>query len=104
MNGKVNSADIYPSNGLFRKMWPKLLRASVTEAIGERDDKAPPPAPAVADVDKFIARAATARVVEKNTRENTTIGVRENADVISLESRPADASAAEWVHRNFIAR
>jgi len=104
VNGKVNSADIYPSNGLFRKMWPKLLRASVTEAIGERDDKAPPPPmPSAADVDGFIARAATARVVEKNI-ENATVGVRENADMISVESRPADASAAEWVHRNYIAR
>ena len=31
VNGKINSADIYPSNGLFRKMWPKLLRASATK-------------------------------------------------------------------------
>ena len=55
VNGKVNSADIYPSNGRFRKMWPKLLRASVTEAIGERDDTtAPPPAPPLADVDGFM--------------------------------------------------
>jgi len=37
INGKLNSADVYPSNGLFRKMWSKLLRASVTEAIGEKD-------------------------------------------------------------------
>ena len=33
INGKLNSAGLYSSNGLFRKMWPKLLRASVTEAI-----------------------------------------------------------------------
>ena len=37
VNGKVNSADVYPSNGLFRKMWQKLLTASATEAIGEKD-------------------------------------------------------------------
>ena len=37
VNGKLNSADVYPSNGLFRKMWPKLLQASVTEAIGEKN-------------------------------------------------------------------
>src|SRR5262249_54957948 len=28
INGRVNSAAVYSSNGLFRKMWPKLLRAS----------------------------------------------------------------------------
>jgi len=105
VNGKVSSADIYPSNGLFRKMWPKLLRASVTEAIGERDDKAPaPPAPAVADVDGFIADAARAKVSEKETREGTKIGVRENASAMSVETRPADAPASAWVHRSYIAR
>ncbi len=35
VNGRINSADLYPSNALFRKMWSKLLAASVTEAIGE---------------------------------------------------------------------
>lgn len=105
VNGKVNSADIYPSNGLFKKMWPKLLRASVTEAIGERDAKADPvPAPPVADVNGFMADAAKAKVVEKETKEKTRIGVRENASVMSLETRPADAPAAAWVHRNYIAK
>ena len=37
VNGKLNSAEIYPSNGRFRKMWPKLLQASVTEAIGQKN-------------------------------------------------------------------
>jgi hypothetical protein len=105
VNGKVNSADIYPSNGLFRKMWPKLLRASVTEAIGERDArKDAPPAPPIADVDRFMTDAAKAKVVEKDTKEKTKIGVRESASVMSLETRPAAAPAAAWVHRNYIAK
>ncbi len=37
INGKLNSAEVYPSNGLFRKMWPKLLQASITEAIGQKN-------------------------------------------------------------------
>src|SRR2546423_1131660 len=37
VNGRLNSAEIYPSSGLFRKMWPKLLQASVTEAIGQNN-------------------------------------------------------------------
>src|SRR5436853_1332415 len=28
INGKINSADIYASNALFRKLWPKLLKSS----------------------------------------------------------------------------
>src|SRR6202043_2573684 len=67
VNGKINSADIYPSNGLFRKMWPKLLRASATEAVGERDGVAEP-APPISDASSFLAPAppAEARSVEKD--------------------------------------
>ncbi|MGH9929289.1 MAG: ARPP-1 family domain-containing protein, partial [Pyrinomonadaceae bacterium] len=28
INGKMNSADVYASNALFKKLWPKLLRAT----------------------------------------------------------------------------
>ena len=36
INGKLSVANVYPSNGLFRKMWEKQLAAVVTEAIGEK--------------------------------------------------------------------
>lgn len=103
VNGKINSADIYPSNGLFRKMWPKLLRASVTEAIGERDAANAAP-PSVEAVDRFIAGAEKSKTIESRTREETTIGVRENANVMSLVTRPAAASAEAWIHRSYIAK
>src|SRR5664279_5477874 len=49
VNGKINSAEIYASNGLFRKMWPKMLDASATEAIGQKHESkdAVPPVDAV---------------------------------------------------------
>ena len=40
ISGEINSADVYTSNGLFRKMWAKLLTASAIEAIGHRNDPA----------------------------------------------------------------
>jgi len=103
VNGKVNSADIYPSNGLFRKMWPKLLRASVTEAIGERN-AAHAPAPPLQTVNGFINGTEKAKAAETATREQTRIRVRENDSVMSLESRPAAAPADAWIHRSFIAK
>lgn len=103
VNGKVYSADIYPSNGLFRKMWPKLLRASATEAIGERD-AANAPAPSVDTVNGFIAGAEKSKLIEARTKEQTLIGVRDSARMMSLETRPANAPASAWIHRNYIAK
>jgi hypothetical protein len=106
INGKVNSADIYPSNGLFRKMWPKLLRASITEAIGDRQ-ATDPPAPPKADASGFITAADRARAVEVPGNEQTRLRMRDSANAMLLEARPATAAAApaaSWVHRNYLAK
>lgn len=36
VNGKINFADAYTTRGLFRKLWPKLLRAAAVEALSKR--------------------------------------------------------------------
>jgi len=47
INGKIGGREVYASAELFRKMWPKLLAAGVTEAIGDKD--APRAHPPLAD-------------------------------------------------------
>lgn len=37
VNGKINSADFFVSSRLFKKLWPKLLRASAMEAFADRE-------------------------------------------------------------------
>jgi hypothetical protein len=107
INGKVNSADIYPSNGLFRKMWPKLLRASVTEAIGERKEAEKRPAPPPAEVSKFIDAADSGRAIEADTPGDLARVVKkESGGAVVVETRPAGAgkSPVGWVYRNYLAR
>ena len=62
INGRITSAEIYPSNGLFRKMWPKLIDAGATEAISEKDTKTLSAAPAAADVTAFLEAADKGKV------------------------------------------
>jgi hypothetical protein len=105
VNGKINSADIYPSNGLFRKMWPKLLRASATEALGERNASAQqPPAPPIAEATGFLSSPSDARSVEKSAGADGRVEMRENAKTLFMEARPAAAPASAWVHRNYLAK
>jgi hypothetical protein len=80
VNGTINSADVYPSNGLFRKMWSKLLTASVIEAIGHRGEPAATP-PDVAAVTAFLAAAETG----SSSTKTLSAGVR-------LETHEADAA------------
>jgi hypothetical protein len=73
INGKVIGADTYASAGLFKKLWPKLLKAAVIEAMAEQKKDQKVAAPAEDDVKTFVAdadhgkakeRAASGRVSE----------------------------------------
>ncbi len=101
VNGRINSADLYPSNGLFRKMWVKLLTASVTEAVGERKDASDGNAPSIEAVREFLAAAekgaATAQKIGNLARQDT----RDAEKALFVEgARPN----GEWVHRNYLAK
>lgn len=39
VNGKINFADAYTTQGLFRKLWPKLLRSAAVEALSKRSGR-----------------------------------------------------------------
>ena len=103
INGKINSADIYPSNGLFRKMWPKLLRASVTEALGERDLPTAPPPP-VATATSFLSTPVDAKTVEKGATAQGRLEMRDSATALFTQAKPAAAADGAWVHRNYLAK
>jgi hypothetical protein len=103
VNGKLNSADIYPSNGLFRKMWPKLLRASATEALSERNGAAEP-APPATEASGFLASPRVAPGVQRNVGAAANIEMRESAKTLFMEAKPAAAPASTWVHRSYLAR
>lgn len=108
VNGKLNSADLYPSNGLFRKMWPKLLAANAIEAIGDKTAGAPAALPSSADVLAFLKAAEEGKAVERPLTPAINLETREGAGALFFETQrlsPAAPSAdATWVHRNYIAK
>ena len=55
INGKVIGADTYASAGLFKKLWPKLLKAAAVEAVAERNKDAQFSMPTEDAVRKFLA-------------------------------------------------
>ena len=102
VNGKVNSADVYPSNALFRKMWPKLLAASVTEAIGaDKDVAAAAPAPPPASVGAFLSAAESGAAQEETVNGLARQEVRDAKAAVFMEAKRGDGA---WVHRNYLAK
>ena len=105
INGELNSADVYTSNGLFRKMWAKLLNASAIEAIGHRSEPAVSP-PTIEAVTAFLAAAEAGKSSEKPLNAGVRLETREAEKAYFFETaRAASPSApAAWVHRNYLAK
>lgn len=100
INGKVNSADIYGSSVLFRKLWPKLLKANAIEAIAElQQDKFKPAS--VDNAKGFLSDSEKAQGSAKDVNARVNLLTREDADNIFFETRDKQQSGA-WVHRNYI--
>ncbi len=99
VNGALNSADVYPSNGLFRKMWGKLLNASATEAIGHKNEPNVAP-PAIEKVSEFLAAAEAGKANEKPLNAGVRLEIREADAAYLFET----ARAGGWVHRNYLAK
>lgn len=100
IGGRIASADLYPSNGLFKKMWPKIVRAAATEAISLRA-RIPESAPPIDAVAAFLAAAEQGRRSERAIGALATIETVESDRVLSVR---ALAPQGDLVHRSYLAK
>jgi hypothetical protein len=101
INGKVNSADIYANSGLFRKLWPKLIRASSVEAVAEvkKDGKF---AQATADdVFTCVNNAEKAKPTTQPSGPRAAVVTKDGSEAVLFETRDRQ-SGDDYVHRNYI--
>jgi hypothetical protein len=101
INGKVSTASLYSSNGLFRKMWSKQLAAAVTEAIGEKSEAKPVAAPAPDAASKFLDEAERGKPHERVLSADMRQEIRDGDGALYSEARRADG---KWVHRSYLAK
>jgi hypothetical protein len=100
INGKIDSADVYETNELFRKMWGKLLTASVTEAIATKGDTAAA-APPSADIVAFLKAAQSGAASKQKLTQSVELEIRTSDSSVYLETR---RTGGPWVHRGYIAK
>lgn len=101
VNGRISGADVYPSNGLFRKMWPKLARAAVTEALSAKSTPPAAPAPSADSVKSFLADADAGKPTSRDVGSLAKLDTRDAEKALSTEAR---TSAGAFVHRNYLAK
>jgi hypothetical protein len=103
INGKINSADVYGQPALFRKLWPRLIEASATEAVAEQSAESAG-AVTVGDVQTFLA-AAEAGAATAQDLPGVRLMTRDADAAMLFETRVATSDTADaWIHRNYIAK
>jgi len=103
INGQINSADVYSSNALFAKLWPKMLEASAIEAIAElKAEEKFQPVEAAA-VKTFLRESQTGKAETKRVTARTSVVKHETEKNLFFESRD-HAKKGRWVHRNYITK
>jgi len=101
INGKINSADVYASSALFKKLWPKLLKASAIEAVAELRQGEKFDAPKPTEVQGFLDDGAKGVEKEKDVSSRVQMVTRDSKDNVSFDTRDR-AKPDVVVHRNII--
>jgi hypothetical protein len=101
INGHINSADIYGSSALFRKLWPKLLKASAVEAIAELQKGAKFEEATAESVRAFFAEAEKGKASDNEVTARVRMVTRETDNNILFETRDEKQKDA-WLHRSYV--
>ncbi|MFN0278609.1 MAG: ARPP-1 family domain-containing protein [Pyrinomonadaceae bacterium] len=100
INGKINSADVYVSNALFKKVWMKMLKASATEAVSEsRSVRLADPVKAEA-VKGFLDDSERGSARDQKVSAGASLRTREDKDNVMVEAR--DEKSKIVVHKTYV--
>jgi hypothetical protein len=101
VNGKINSADVYVSNALFKKLWPRMLKAAAIEAVAEKDGRsAPRPAAKPEEIKAFMSEADRGPADERVASGSARVLTRDKKDSAVYEAR--DDKGKTVIHRAYV--
>ena len=102
INGKMNSADVYGSGKLFRKLWPKLLNATAVEAVSEGRTGAATTEASIEDVQACMVTADRATPsARKKVSAKMEMVTQEEGGNVRFDTVDKEQNG-EWIHRNYI--
>lgn len=100
INGKINSADVYVSNALFKKLWPRMLKASATEAVAESRSVRLAAAVKPEAVKTFMGESDKASARDQRLSAGASLRTREDKENVMFETRDEKSKAV--VHRSYV--
>lgn len=103
VNNEVQGADVYSSNAMFKRLWPRLLRGAAVDAISEASLKANAQDLPLETVGAFLVDSETGEETVREVTTRTHSAKRETEKGLCFETRDMDHRAA-WVHRSYLTK
>jgi hypothetical protein len=103
INNELIGADVYSSNVMFKRLWPRLLKAAAIEAIAERPIKVNHEGVDIETVKAFLMSCEPGAETIDRITERTQVVRREIESSLFFETRDMALGGA-WIHRSYLTR
>jgi ARG/rhodanese/phosphatase superfamily protein len=101
INDQLNSGDVYSSQALFKRFWPRLLRTAATEAVVERQTNEKRQPVSIASTADFLISSERGTETIDEVTKRTHMLKRDGEKTVFFETRDMDQKG-QWVHRNYL--
>jgi hypothetical protein len=95
-----NSADIYASNFLFKKLWLKLLKATAIEAVAEMQTGKPTKLVKIDEIKQFMSESDDGEKQERAVNNRNKAVTRTTKENVVFESR--DEKNGVVLHKSYV--
>lgn len=103
INGKLNGAELYPSNALFTRFWQRLLKAAAIEAVAEKPFDRGDEVISIRGVSDFLLETEKGNETLNEVTARTHIIKRHTEKGLFFETRDM-AHGGAWVHRSYLTK
>lgn len=105
VNGKLNSIDMYGSQHLFKKLWPKLITSAIREAITEKSNRETFKPPSAKAIRSLLLNAKQASPAKRRLPGNIEFITREGETAYQFETRDKGAAPSSMpIHMNYVTK
>lgn len=102
INGKLNTADIYANQPLFKKLWPKIIDAASTESIGEYKEELSINHPKPVAVLKWMEEAKQGKKTTHELKLGLMQDIVENKTDVRFETYSGNGKNKKLYRQNYI--
>ena len=103
ISGKLSSAEIYANSRLFKKLWPRLLRANAIEALGCRSTGEADREVGIDEVRSCLDQPPNLKAKSREVSSRVKIFTRETERVVLQDTCDTSRGSA-WIHRSYLVK